>query len=44
MYELIYRNRIIARNVYGTFVVGDSYCGLYVWEVDYRHKIVYLCD
>lgn len=44
MYEIIYHNRIIARNVVGTFVVGDTYRGLFIWEVDYRHKVVYLTD
>ena len=43
MYELIYYNHIIGY-AFGTFIVGDMYQDMVVWEVDYEHHIVYLTD
>lgn len=43
MFELIYRNRIIA-HVDWVPIVGDEYEDYIVWEVDYRHKYAYLTE
>lgn len=43
MYEMIYRNRIIGYHK-GIPIVGDTFMGHTIWEVDYAHKIGYLTE